>query len=126
MPSESSSGGLVKRLDDVHDVPDLFSRVPADRPRRVADALFDLRLVSGQREAEEGDLAAVGMDEVQDGLDRRRFPGAVAPDESGDFSRLEGKGKGFQLKRRIVLAEIPDRQGSVCFICHFSFPPRHS
>ena len=98
--------GFVESLFDRNDVPDLLSRIPVHRPRRIADPFFDLHLIAGQGHAKIADRPAVGMDQIEHGFDRCRLPRSVSADESGDPALFDAERHRVQLERRILFHQI--------------------
>ena len=54
-----------------------------------ADALLELDRVAPRVDAEHGDLAAVGLVEALEDLDRRRLAGAVGPEQAEDLAAAD-------------------------------------
>ena len=67
-----------------------------------ADLFHDFPGMLLPEQTAETHLARIGMNEGKNGIDGRRFAGAVPPDKPRDFSGFQGEGKILQLKFRIV------------------------
>ena len=71
--------------------------------------------------APETDLAALGREEGEQGMERGGLAGTISTDETGDFSLLQGEGDVIQGETGIALDQIPQLQNGAhsfpSFIC---------